>query len=220
MATEEDQQILGVGVIGCARIAKKNCTAANKEFASCAIKSIASRNADKASAFINEVFVNSAQRPTQIFTGEDAYKDLLETKESCEAVYIPLPTKLHHEYVTMALCNKKHVLLEKPVAVSARAYRDMLSVASKEGKFLMDGTMFVHAPRTRRIVKSIPNPNRIHMNFTFDGGAEFLQNDIRVKKDGDLLGCVGDLGWYCGKTYALSISCLCAQTLTHLLGRL
>ena len=95
MATEEDQQILAVGVIGCARIAKKNCTAANKEFASCTIKSIASRNADKASAFINEVFVNSAQRPTQIFTGKDAYKDLLETKESCEAVYIPLPTKLH-----------------------------------------------------------------------------------------------------------------------------
>ena len=216
MATKEDEQILDVGVIGCARIAKKNCTAANKAFASCAIKSIASRNADKASAFINEVFAKSAQRPTLIFTGEDAYKDLLETKESCDAVYIPLPTKLHDEYVIKALCNKKHVLLEKPVAVSAQAYRDMLAVASKEGKFLMDGTMFVHAPRTRRIVKSIPNPNRIHMNFTFDGGADFLQNDIRVKKDGDLLGCVGDLGWYCGTTLycSLSIRYLCALTLT------
>ena len=89
----------------------------------------------------------------------------------------------------------------------------------------MDGTMFVHAPRTRRIIKSIPNPNRIHMNFTFDGDAyraDFLQNDIRVKKDGDLLGCVGDLGWYCGKIVhcSLSIRYLCAQTLTHLFGLL
>lgn len=214
MATEEDQQsILSVGVIGCARIAKKNCTAANKAFASCAIKSIASRNADKASAFINEVFAKSAQLPTQIFTGEDAYNDLLESK--IEAVYIPLPTKMHDEYVIRALCNKKHVLLEKPVAVSAQAYRDMLAVASKEGKFLMDGTMFVHAPRTRRIVKSIPNPNRIHMNFTFDGGADFLQNDIRVKKDGDLLGCVGDLGWYCVRMGLLVFSDLNAEELRN-----
>ena len=60
------------------------------------------------------------------------------------------------------------------------------------------------------------------MNFTFDGGADFLQNDIRVKKDGDLLGCVGDLGWYCGKSLycSLSIRYSCAQTLANLLEHL
>lgn len=29
------------------------------------------------------------------------------------------------------------------------------------------------------------------------GDAEFLANDIRVKKGLDGLGCLGDMGWYC-----------------------
>jgi predicted dehydrogenase len=135
---------LGVGIIGCARIAKKNCVAAaSNPFASCRITAISSRSEDKARAFVNEVFTGIEQRPTQIFSGADAYDKLLKSKESCDAVYIPLPTKLHDAYVGSALRNKKHVLLEKPVAVSAQSYRDMLSIASQEGRFLMDGTMFV-----------------------------------------------------------------------------
>jgi len=123
-------------------------------------------------------------------------------------VYIPLPTKLHDTYVGSALRNKKHVLLEKPVAVSAQSYRDMLSIASKEGKFLMDGTMFVHAARTKQIVNAIPNPNRVHFNFTFEGDEDFFKNNVRVKKEGDFMGCIGDLGWY-GVRMALHISEQC-----------
>jgi len=29
------------------------------------------------------------------------------------------------------------------------------------------------------------------------GDADFLANDIRVKKGLDGLGCLGDMGWYC-----------------------
>lgn len=63
--------------------------------------------------------------------------------------------------------------------------------------------MFVHHPRTKAFTTSIYNPNRVSFNFTFDGtksgdlASDFFTNDIRLKKDGDFLGCVGDLGWYC-----------------------
>jgi len=29
--------------------------------------------------------------------------------------------------------------------------------------------------------------------------ADFLANDVRTRKDGDALGCYGDIGWYCIK---------------------
>lgn len=204
---------LSVGVIGCANIAKKNCVAASTPFASCSITAVSSRSDDKAREFVNEVFSGIEQRPTHIFSGSDAYDKLLESKESCDAVYIPLPTKLHEAYVGTALRNKKHVLLEKPVAVSAQSYRDMLSIASQEGKFLMDGTMYVHQTRTKQIVKAIPNANRIHFNFTFEGDEDFFENNVRVKKEGDFMGCIGDLAWYCVRMGLLVFSELNADAL-------
>ena len=185
---------LTIGIMGCARIAKKNCCAATT--ASCQIAAIASRGEQKGQDFINEVLSDHQEAPL-LFSGEDAYMKMLGSND-ISSVYIPLPTKLHEQYVAKTLSSNKHVLLEKPVAVSAKSYSEMLQAASDNGKFLMDGTMFVHHPRTLAFVKSVPNPNRVHFNFTFDGSvSDFFKNDIRMKKDGDFMGCIGDLGWYC-----------------------
>ena len=46
-------------------------------------------------------------------------------------------------------------------------------------------------------MKSTPNPNRVSFNFTFYAGPKFFRNDIRTKKGGDFMGCIGNLGWYC-----------------------
>ena len=70
----------------------------------------------------------------------------------------------------------------------------------------MDGTMFVHHPRTKEVVKSIPSPTRVHFNFEFLGGRDFHLNDIRTKMDGDFMGCIGDLGWYCARMGLLVFS--------------
>ena len=82
-------------------------------------------------------------------------------------------------------------------------YEDMLQVAYETGKFLMDGTMFPHHNRTRDLVACACDDNRvgkvdrIETSFSFLGDDEFFRNDIRTKIDGDPLGCIGDLGWYC-----------------------
>jgi hypothetical protein len=69
------------------------------------------------------------------------------------------------------------------------------------------------APRTKQIVKAIPNANRVHFNFTFQGGEDFFKNDIRVKREGDFMGCIGDLGWYSVRMGLLVFSDLNADTL-------
>ena len=189
-----------IGILGCANIAKKNSRAAHKT-SDCKVTTISSRSNDKAESFITEVLDSD---PIKIHSGDDAYHELLHNNSGqLDSVYIPLPTKLHEQYVAKALALKYHVLLEKPVAISSNSYKNMLSEASKNNKFLMDGTMFVHHPRTKAFTTSINNPNRVSFNFTFDGtkngqlSSNFFTNDIRLKKDGDFLGCVGDLGWYC-----------------------
>ena len=198
---ESTTTYFNIGILGCANIAKKNCRAAKKS--SCNIYAVSSRSQEKAHNFIKEV-LSDQESSTKVYAGEsDSYSQLLRDT-GMKAVYIPLPTKLHEQYVANALSLNKHVLLEKPVAVSSTSYREMLSSASQNKKLLMDGTMFIHHPRTKQFITSISNPNRVTFNFTFDGtkdggrlDSNFFKNDIRQKKDGDFLGCVGDLGWYC-----------------------
>lgn len=198
---ESTTTYFNIGILGCANIAKKNCRAAKKS--SCNIYAVSSRSQEKAHNFIKEV-LSDQESTTKVYAGEsDSYSQLLRDT-GMKAVYIPLPTKLHEQYVANALSLNKHVLLEKPVAVSSTSYREMLSSASQNKKLLMDGTMFIHHPRTKQFITSISNPNRVTFNFTFDGtkdggrlDSNFFKNDIRQKKDGDFLGCVGDLGWYC-----------------------
>jgi predicted dehydrogenase len=187
---------LSIGVLGAARIAKKNCRAASHPAAFCKVVAVASRSKEKVDDFVSEVFSTISSTAPVTYGGDSAYFDLIADK-TCDAVYIPLPSKLHFKYVIRALEAGKHVLLEKPVANSAEEYRQMLKAASENRKLLMDGTMFVHHPRTKQFVKAVPNPTRVHFNFTFDGDEQYYQNDIRTKKDGDFMGCVGDLGWYC-----------------------
>eukprot|EP00897_Mesotaenium_endlicherianum_P007319 jgi/Mesen1/6615/ME000034S06074 len=66
----------------------------------------------------------------------------------------------------------------------------------------MDGTMWLHNPRSAQIKKVIESQKvgqvtRVNALFYFMGDEDFLANNIRVKPGLDGLGCLGDLGWYC-----------------------
>jgi xylose dehydrogenase (NAD/NADP) len=58
------------------------------------------------------------------------YRDLLEDAE-VDAVYVALPNHLHHEVVIEAITSKKHVLCEKPMAISGKDLQEMHGAAQK-----------------------------------------------------------------------------------------
>lgn len=111
--------------------------------------------------------------------------------------------RVKKEWIMKALRAKKHVLCEKPVSISASEYEDLLAVAKEAGRYLMDGTMFVHNSRTGNMLDYVSREaefgkvTRINSEFTFRGDEDFFANDIRTTKSGDPYGCIGDLGWYC-----------------------
>jgi dTDP-3,4-didehydro-2,6-dideoxy-alpha-D-glucose 3-reductase len=89
--------------------------------------------------------LSTAEELTAQFGGVpvDGYRALLE-RDDIEAVYVPLPTGLHLDWVTRALRAGKHVLCEKPLTASAADSARLLDLAAGLGLVLMENLMFLH----------------------------------------------------------------------------
>lgn len=189
----EDRSPLRVGIIGAARIAKKQYRAIKMIPEDVIIVAVGSRDPAKAQAMIGEFGLADATATT--------YEGVLDDPR-VQAVYIPLPTTMHVEWVRRAAAAGKHVLLEKPIAVTAADADAIVDACAAAGVQLMDGTMWMHNPRTaamEAVLKSgALGPVREATSvFSFHAPPDFQAADIRFKAAGDPLGALGDLGWYC-----------------------
>eukprot|EP00594_Rhizosolenia_setigera_P011073 CAMPEP_0178968780 /NCGR_PEP_ID=MMETSP0789-20121207/18459_1 /TAXON_ID=3005 /ORGANISM="Rhizosolenia setigera, Strain CCMP 1694" /LENGTH=371 /DNA_ID=CAMNT_0020654777 /DNA_START=101 /DNA_END=1216 /DNA_ORIENTATION=- len=189
--------------MGAANIARKILLAIQNQVSNCEIVAIASRSQSKANHLLeNYVCSNSDGSKVKAFSGENAYQLLID-EEEVDAVYIPLPVFVKKSWIMKALKAKKHVLCEKPVAMTASDYHEMLAEAKLNKCYIMDGTMFVHNNRTSLMLeylsekKVFGDVTRINVEFTFRGDENFHTKNIRTNKEGDPQGCIGDLGWYC-----------------------
>jgi len=191
---------LRIGILGAAGIARKNVAAMQNDYSLCQVIALASRSQEKANRFVEQHISTTNSEEVTIFSGETAYEDLVSSP-LIDAVYIPLPTSMHKEWVIKALRSGKHVLVEKPVTTNMADFNEMYNLAREVQKYILDGTMFVHNPRTIDLMNYIDSSAfgkvlRINSEFTIQGDDEFFSNNVRIKKDCDPLGCVGDLSWY------------------------
>lgn len=105
-----------------------------------------------------------------------SYDELLADRR-VDAVYVPTPNAQHAEWVHRAVRAGKHVLCEKPLAVTAREARGMVAAAADAGVLLAEAFMYAHHPRytmLRELVSSgaIGTLRGIHVVFTFDASDE------------------------------------------------
>lgn len=70
-----------------------------------------------------------------------SYEELL-ADPSIEAVYIPLPNHLHLEWTEAAAKAGKHVLCEKPLAMTSDEARSMVATCEEAGVLLMEAFMY------------------------------------------------------------------------------
>ena len=66
------------------------------------------------------------------------YSELLKNPE-IEAVSVCVPTTFHHAVVMEAIKNKKHVLVEKPIAFTLKEAEEMIAAAKEAGVILATG---------------------------------------------------------------------------------
>ncbi|GAA3726028.1 Gfo/Idh/MocA family oxidoreductase [Streptomyces tremellae] len=129
---------LGLGVLGCASIARRRMLPAVVSDPSVRLAAVASRRGARAEAV------------TRQFGGVpvEGYRRLL-AREDVDAVYIPLPAALHAEWIEAALRAGKHVLAEKPLAVDASTAARLVALARASHLLLVENYMFTHHSQHR-----------------------------------------------------------------------
>ena len=79
-----------------------------------------------------------------------SYEALLADPE-IDVVYNPLPNHLHAEWTIKALRAGKHVLCEKPFALTLAEVDAMIAASRETGKVLAEAFMYRHHPQTLKV---------------------------------------------------------------------
>jgi len=124
------------------------------------------------------------------------YEALLADPE-VDAVYIPLPNSLHHEWTIRAAEAGKHVLCEKPIALDAAQCREMIAVCARKKVKLMEAFMYRYTQRTRMVLEVIDSGILGEIKF-IESSFRFLLNrpDSIKLQEGLGGGSLYDVGCY------------------------
>lgn len=180
------------GVLGTGRITRR-LVADLQSTEGVQVTAIASRSADRARWYADQYGVAAAVA---------GYSELVQ-RDDVDAVYIALPPSLHAEWSIAAAETGKHVLCEKPLALSAAEALSIDSACRAAGVRWLDATGWLHHPRTAAF-KNWLDEGRLgqlgHVSASVSFYQPFQSHDHRLD---DSLGggCLLDLGWYaCGLT--------------------
>ena len=175
------------GVLGTADIARGQTIPGMQQAEHCELYAVAGRKLEKAESYRETFGFQKAY---------GSYDELLADPE-VEAVYIPLPNDLHCEWTVKALKAKKHVLCEKPLAVSEKQAAEMFRAAEENGVFLMEAFAYLHSPFVAAVKAELDSGavgEIRYLESAFVTGRR-PDTDIRLKKE-NYGGALYDLGCY------------------------
>ena len=176
------------GVLGTARIGRTKVIAGIRKGQRCEVAAIASRDEGTARRVAAELGIARAH---------GSYEALLDDPD-IDAVYIPLPNHLHAEWTIAAARAGKHVLCEKPLALTPADAERMVAACRDASVLLMEAFMYRLHPSweaVRQMVATgrIGQLRAVHSWFSYfnDDPA-----DIRNRADSGG-GALYDIGCYC-----------------------
>jgi len=153
----------------------------------CELAGVASRSPDRAARAASEWGCSAY----------DSYEALLGDS-AIDAVYIPLPNHLHAEWTVRALDAGKHVLCEKPLALSQGEVATIEEAAARNGKLVLEAFMYRHSPRWARAVElvrdgAVGDPRLVKVFFAFTVGTDAANIRFMPEAGG---GIIWDMGCY------------------------
>lgn len=187
-----------IGVLGCSSFAQRSFIPALKELPELfTVAGIASRTAAKA----DECAAQFQIKPFH------SYEALL-TSPGLTAVYIPLPTGLHYEWISKALDRGLHVLAEKSLTCSVAETRQLCEKAAAAKLVLIENFQFRFHRQLARIKEIVaagelgelrcvrssfgfppfPDPNNIRYQAELGGGALLDAGAYMMKISQEILG--------------------------------
>ena len=143
---------LRLGILGAAGIARL-FTRGVAGSALVSVEAVASRDAAKAADFAKSESVPRSH---------GSYEALL-ADAAIEAIYIPLPNDLHAEWAIRAADAGKHVLCEKPLAMTGAEARAMFAAARANGVHLVEAYPYMSQPQTLRMRELLARIGRVQV---------------------------------------------------------
>jgi len=176
---------MNIGVLGCANIAMRSVIPAIKSISDFNLIAVASRTIEKANEYAEKFQCDAME----------GYDNLISRKD-IDALYIPLPTGMHLEYVVKALENGKHIIAEKSLGMNYTEVEAMVNLAKEKNLLLMENYTFEYHSQ-HKFVSDLINNNEIGELRLFRssfGIPPLSKNNFRYNKSlggGSLLDAAG-----------------------------
>ena len=176
------------GVLGAAKIAVTRVIPAMQQGKYSEIVAVASRDLEKAQQTAHDLDI-------QKFYG--SYEELLADAE-IDAIYNPLPNNLHIPWTIKAAEAGKHVLCEKPIALTVDETRKLIETRDRTGVKIQEAFMARTHPQWLG-VRDLIRAGRIGSLRSINGFFSYYNDDLanirnRIETGG---GALFDIGCYC-----------------------
>jgi predicted dehydrogenase len=176
------------GILGAARIAPRGLIHPARSAPGVAVAAVAARAPDTARAYAAEHGIPRVLHSYQALVDDPGL----------DAVYVALPNAAHATWAVAALRAGKHVLVEKPAAVSAAQARRMFDEAGSAARLCVEAMHYRHHPFVRQALDQVHGGavgDVLHVEAGFTAP---LRRADDIRYDAALAGgALRDLGCYC-----------------------
>lgn len=149
---------------------------------------VASRSKDRAQAYAKQWDIPHAY---------GTYEQML-ADPAINVIYLSLPNHLHTEWAVKCVEAGKHVLCEKPIAITTEEVARMAQVAERNGVIIQEAAMMRFHPQTWYLRKLVANRAIGDIRLIRGVFAFTLENPGDIRLDMNMGGgSLWDLGSYC-----------------------
>lgn len=131
--------IIRMGIVGTGRIAPRFISEA-KYVSGLNVQSVYNPHRKSVQSFAARYFLDSYSEDFESFL------------DAVDAIYIASPHETHYDYTRRALLAGKHVLCEKPMALSRKQTEELFSLAKEKQLILMEGIKTAYCPGFAQLI--------------------------------------------------------------------
>lgn len=147
LALTKPQKKLGIAIVGLGMYAGGQIAPSLQHTENCYLAGLVSGHPDKAAEWAAKYNVPAKN----IYNYQNF--DTIAQNPDIDIVYVILPVALHKEYTIRAAKAGKHVICEKPMAVTAKDCEEMIAACKKANRLLSIGYRMHFEPYTAELIR-------------------------------------------------------------------
>ena len=188
---EQNAKKLGIALVGLGKYSGDQLAPALKETKHCYLAGIVSGTPDKIEKWKDKYDIPAAN--IYNYTTFDQIKD----NPAIDIIYVVLPNSMHKEYVVRAAQAGKHVICEKPMAITPEDCDTMIAACKHANKMLSIGYRLHFEPHNQEVMKM--GQEKVFGNIKKIVAEDGMKDTEGWRLDKELAGggCLMDVGIYC-----------------------